>query len=110
MAPQDRARALRFILCLGVVSLFADMTYEGARSIIGPFLKDLGASAAQVGLIAGFGEMLAASLRFFTGRLVDRPAPIGRPPCWATSSTSSPSRRWRSPATGNRRRRLLFSN
>src|SRR5436305_7902402 len=72
MAPQDRARALRFIVCLGVVSLFADMTYEGARSIIGPFLKDLGASAAQVGLIAGFGEMLAASLRFFTGRLVDR--------------------------------------
>ncbi len=63
---------MRFILCLGVVSLFADMTYEGARSIVGPFLKDLGATAAQVGLIAGFGEMLAASLRFFSGRLVDR--------------------------------------
>jgi len=31
-----------------VVSLFADMTYEGAYSIIGPFLKDLGATAAQV--------------------------------------------------------------
>ena len=59
-------------MCLGVVSLFADMTYEGAHSIIGPFLKDLGASAAEVGLIAGLGEMLAASLRFFSGRFADR--------------------------------------
>jgi hypothetical protein len=67
-----RARAFAFIVSLGVVSLFADMTYEGARSIIGPFLKGLGASAAAVGFIAGFGEMLAAGLRFFTGRLVDR--------------------------------------
>jgi len=48
------------------------MTYEGAHSIIGPFLKDLGASAAQVGLIAGFGEMVAASLRLFSGRIADR--------------------------------------
>ena len=67
-----RARAFAFIASLGVVSLFADMTYEGARSIIGPFLKGLGASAAAVGFIAGFGEMLAAGLRLFTGRLVDR--------------------------------------
>jgi MFS family permease len=63
---------LTFIVCLGVVSLFADMTYEGARSILGPFLKGLGASAAAVGFVAGFGEMLAAGLRLFTGRLVDR--------------------------------------
>jgi MFS family permease len=59
-------------VCLGVVSLFADMTYEGAHSIVGPFLKDLGANATQVGLIAGLGEMMAASLRFFSGRLADR--------------------------------------
>ena len=67
-----RASAVRFIVCLGLVSLFADMTYEGARSVIGPFLQGLGASAALVGLIAGFGEMLAASLRLFSGRLADR--------------------------------------
>lgn len=72
VSPSDRAKAMRFIVCLGIVSLFADMTYEGSYSIIGPFLKDLGASAAQVGFIAGAGEMLAASLRFFSGRLVDR--------------------------------------
>jgi MFS family permease len=67
-----RASALRFIICLGIVSLFADMTYEGARSIIGPFLRDLGADAFQVAMIAGVGEMLAASLRFFSGRFADR--------------------------------------
>ena len=69
---KQRTSAIRFIVCLGVVSFFADMTYEGAHSIIGPFLKDLGATAAQVGLIAGLGEMLAASLRFFSGRFADR--------------------------------------
>ncbi len=72
ISQQERASALRFIVALGVVSLFADMTYEGAYSIIGPFLKDLGANAAQVGLISGLGEMLAASLRFFSGKLADR--------------------------------------
>jgi MFS-type transporter involved in bile tolerance (Atg22 family) len=69
---QKRAHALRFIVCLGIVSLFADMTYEGAHSIIGPYLKDLGATALQVAIIAGVGEMLGASLRFFSGRFADR--------------------------------------
>jgi len=63
---------MRFIVCLGIVSMFADITYEGARSVLGPFLNNLGASATQVGLIAGIGEMLAASLRFFSGRFADR--------------------------------------
>jgi MFS family permease len=63
---------MRLIVCLGVVSLFADMTYEGAHSIIGPYLKDLGATAFQVALIAGIGEMLGASLRLFSGRFADR--------------------------------------
>ena len=69
---QERQHAIRFIVFLGVVSLFADMTYEGARSIVGPYLQNLGASAAQVGVVVGFGEMVAASLRFFSGRMVDR--------------------------------------
>ena len=67
-----RSRAIRFIVCLGIVSMFADITYEGARSVIGPFLHDLGASATEVGLVAGIGEMLAASLRLFSGRLADK--------------------------------------
>lgn len=48
------------------------MTYEGAHSVIGPLLKDLGASATEVGIIAGLGEMIAASLRYFSGKLADR--------------------------------------
>ena len=68
----DHRAAVRFIVCFGLVSLFADMTYEGAHSIVGPLLKGLGASAAAVGIIAGAGEMVAASLRFFSGRLADR--------------------------------------
>src|SRR5579863_9097736 len=72
VSKEERNTALRFIVCLGVVSLFADMTYEGAYSIIGPFLTNLGASVAAVGFIAGLGEMIAASLRFFSGRFVDR--------------------------------------
>jgi MFS-type transporter involved in bile tolerance (Atg22 family) len=69
---QKRSAALKFIVCLGIVSLFADMTYEGAHSIVGPYLKELGATAAQVAFIAGFGEMIAASLRYFSGRFADR--------------------------------------
>jgi predicted MFS family arabinose efflux permease len=48
------------------------MTYESAHSVIGPYLKGLGATAFQVALISGLGEMIGASLRFFSGRLADR--------------------------------------
>ena len=71
-AQEKRKAAIRFIVCLGIVSLFADMTYEGAASIIGPFLREKGATATEVGIIAGMGEMLAASLRYFSGRFADR--------------------------------------
>ncbi len=64
--------ALKFIILLGIVSLLADMTYEGARSITGPYLAILGASATVVGFVSGFGELLGYSLRFFSGYLSDR--------------------------------------
>jgi MFS family permease len=72
VSAADRRWAIRFIVCFGLVSLFADMTYEGAHGSIGPMLDDLGASVAAVAIISGFGEMIAASLRFFSGRLADR--------------------------------------
>ena len=72
VSQQQRKNAFRFIVALGFVSLFADMTYEGAHSVIGPLMKDLGASATQIGIIAGLGEMIAASLRYFSGRLADK--------------------------------------
>src|SRR5271155_543350 len=67
-----RSRALKFVVLMGIVSMFADMTYEGARSITGPYLGTLGASAAVVGFVAGFGEFLGYGLRLFSGYLSDR--------------------------------------
>jgi MFS family permease len=64
--------ALKFVVLLGVVSLFADMTYEAARSITGPYLALLGASGTIVGLVAGFGEMMGFALRLLSGYLVDK--------------------------------------
>src|SRR5262245_21674863 len=67
-----RRRAVQFILLIGTVSLFADMTYEGARSITGPFLAAPGASATVVGIVAGAGELLGYGLRLASGYLSDR--------------------------------------
>jgi len=64
--------SLKFIFLLGLVSLFGDIIYEGARSIIGPFLSLLGASAVVVGLIVGLGEFFSYSLRLLSGYLADR--------------------------------------
>jgi MFS family permease len=60
------------VVLLGVVSLFSDMTYEGSRSIWGPYLGTLGATGAIVGVVAGGGELLGYVLRLFTGALADR--------------------------------------
>lgn len=64
--------ALKFVVLLGVVSLFADMTYEGARSAVGPFLGLLGASAFAVSVVSGGGELAGYALRLWSGRLADR--------------------------------------
>src|SRR3989449_4707436 len=61
-----------FVVMIGVISLFADMTYEGARSVTGPFLAVLGASAAVVGVVAGFGELIGYAVRLVSGYLGDR--------------------------------------
>ncbi|MCR4395992.1 MAG: MFS transporter, partial [Candidatus Saccharicenans sp.] len=67
-----RRQALNFIVLMGLVSLFSDMTYEGARSLTGPYLGLLGASAFVVGLVAGLGEFIGYGLRLVTGLLADR--------------------------------------
>jgi len=61
-----------FIILLGIVSLFGDITYEGARSVTGPYLATLGAGASIVGLVAGIGEFLGYALRLASGYLADR--------------------------------------
>ncbi len=62
----------RTVVAFGVVSLLADMVYEGMRSVAGPFLGTLGASAAVVGLVTGAGEALALVLRLVAGPWADR--------------------------------------
>lgn len=64
--------AFAFVLTMGIVNLFADMTYEGGASINGPFLGTLGASAATISIIAGVGEFLGYSLRSVAGYVADR--------------------------------------
>ncbi len=73
MAKDNVAKlACRFVLVIGIVNFFADMTYEGGRSIIGPFLGSLGATAAIIGFVAGFGELAGYGLRSVTGYLADK--------------------------------------
>ena len=67
-----RQKALRFVVSLGIVSLFADFTYEGGRSILGPYLATLGAGSLFVGAVGGLGEFLGYAMRLFSGRFVDR--------------------------------------
>jgi|SRR5579872_404342 len=62
---------LAFVLLFGAVNLFADMTYEGARSVTGPYLGMLGASGFVVGAVTGFGEFLGYALRLVSGRWAD---------------------------------------
>ena len=66
------SHAFRFVLAMGIVNLFADMTYEGGASINGPFLGTLGASAAAISIIAGLGEFLGYSLRSVSGYVSDK--------------------------------------
>jgi MFS family permease len=64
--------AFRFVILIGVANLFADMTYEGARSSTGQFLGTLGASAGVVGFTAGLGELLGYALRSVSGVISDK--------------------------------------
>src|SRR6266571_999401 len=67
-----KTTALKFVLLVGTMSFFADFTYEGSRSIIGPYLGLLGAGAAAIGIVTGLGELLGYGLRLVSGRLSDR--------------------------------------
>jgi MFS family permease len=64
--------AFRFVLTMGVVNLFGDMTYEGGASINGQFLATLGAGAATISIVAGAGECLGYALRAASGYVADR--------------------------------------
>jgi len=71
-ASRQLRQAIRLVVLLGLVSLLADVTYEGARSVVGPYFQVLGASAAVVGVVAGLGELVGYVLRLGSGYLADR--------------------------------------
>ncbi|HOW59837.1 MAG TPA: MFS transporter [Candidatus Omnitrophota bacterium] len=68
----SKKKALQLILLFGLVSLFGDIVYEGARSVNGPYLKLLGANAVMVGIIAGIGEFLGYTIRLVSGYVSDK--------------------------------------
>lgn len=71
-SPPARLSAWRFVVTFGFVSLLSDFVYEGARSITGPLLAHLGATALIVGIVTGVGEAAALTLRLVSGPLADR--------------------------------------
>lgn len=71
-AAGNRKNALLFIIFMGIVSLLSDMTHEGARSLLGPYLGLLGASAFTVGFVSGLGELIGYALRLLSGVIADR--------------------------------------
>ena len=66
------SQAMVFLILFGIVSLFSDMTHEGASSIRGAYLALLGASAGAIGFISGLGELIGYSMRYLFGRVTDR--------------------------------------
>ena len=66
------SQAMLFILLFGIVSLFSDVTHEGADSIRGVYLSLLGASAGVIGFVSGLGELIGYSMRYVFGRLTDK--------------------------------------
>ena len=66
------SQAMMFIILFGIVSLFSDMTHEGASSIRGAYLSLLGASAGTIGFISGLGELIGYSMRYVFGKITDR--------------------------------------
>ncbi len=63
---------LRIVILLGIVSMFGDIVYEGARSVIGPFFRTLGITPLVLGVVIGISELLSYISKLLSGYLVDR--------------------------------------
>ncbi|MBS4881724.1 MAG: MFS transporter [Peptoniphilus harei] len=72
MKEKRFSRAMTFIILFGIVSLFSDMTHEGASSLRGAYLTLLGASSGAIGFISGLGELVGYSMRYVFGKITDK--------------------------------------
>ena len=72
LSKKSLSSAMSFIVLFGLVSLFSDMTHEGAASIRGAYFALLGASAGTIGFVSGLGELVGYSLRLLFGRITDK--------------------------------------
>ena len=68
----DTKKAFQIIVLFGLVSLFGDIVYEGARAVNGPYLQSLAVNASIVGLIIGIGEFAGYALRLLSGFFADK--------------------------------------
>ena len=66
------SQAMVFLILFGIVSLFSDMTHEGASSIRGAYLSVMGASAGAIGFFSGLGELVGYSMRYVFGKLTGK--------------------------------------
>lgn len=66
------SQAMVFLILFGIVSMFSDMTHEGASSIRGAYLSIMGASAGAIGFFSGLGELIGYSMRYLFGKLTDK--------------------------------------
>jgi len=67
-----KKRAYQFIILFGIISLLGDIIYEGARSVNAQYLKELGANALWVGVVAGLGEFIGYAIRLVSGYVSDK--------------------------------------
>lgn len=68
MSGDRNKKWLYVFILLGLVSLTADMVYEGGRSVGGSYIESLGGSAIA-SAIAGSGDLIGYGLRFVSGFL-----------------------------------------
>lgn len=72
LKKKEISTAMLFIILFGIVSLFSDMTHEGASSLRGAYLTLLGASSGAIGFISGLGELVGYSMRYVFGKITDK--------------------------------------
>ncbi len=61
------------IIMIGIVSLFADYTYEGGRSILPQFFTTtLGGSVFLLGIVLGAAEFFGYAFRLVSGKIADK--------------------------------------